>query len=296
MLALDQAAFDVDVFENLIERLTTMHHDAAPVIDWRQIADATSPTEPKHRDVNEIAAQDAWANYKPSMMDKVLGRAERRKDELLEAVSQAQDEDRTVFEQATRQYEDALVEWELDRQFARRVLDGDADAWLEVVQDLSPFEEIAQVGSQVSVAVGSGGVVAATIQVRGDSTVPSEKKALLQSGKLSTKKMPKGEFNELYQDSVCSAALRVANDLFSLLPADMAIVTAVDKMLNTGSGHMEEQPVLSVAVPRQTLNQINLPRVDPSDSMGNFVHRMDFKRTKGFGPVDRLTPGDLEQS
>ena len=295
MLALEQAAFDVEVFENLIERLTTMHHDAAPVIDWRQIEDAAAPTEPKLRDSRGVAAQEAWASFKPSMMDKVLGRAEQRKEELFDAITVAQNEDRAAFDQATRQYEDAYVEWELDRQFARRVLDGDADAWLEVVQDLNPFEEIAQVGSEVSISVGSGGVAAATIRVRGDSTIPSQKKALLQSGKLSTKKMPKGEFNELYQDSVCSAALRVANDLFSLLPTDMVIATAVDNMLDTGSGHMEEQPVLSVAIPRRTLNQLNLSRVDPSDSMSNFVHRMDFKRTKGLAPVERLTPDDLEQ-
>lgn len=273
-----------------------MHHDAAPVIDWQQIADSAPPREPKLRDTREAAAQDAWTNYRPSMMDKVLGRAERRKEELFEAISVAQGEDRAAFEHATRQYEDAYVEWEVDRQFARRVLDGNADAWLEVVQDLNPFEEIAQVGSQVSVSVATNGVVAATLRVRGDSTIPSEKKTLLQSGKLSVKKMPQGEFNELYQDSVCSAALRVANDLFSLLPAEMVIVTAVDHLLNTGSGHMEEQPVLSVAIPRRTLDRLNLPLVDPSDSMSNFVHRMDFKRTKGFTPVDRLKPEDLKQS
>ncbi len=55
---------------------------------------------------------------------------------------------------------------------------------------------------------------------------------------------------------------------------------------------MEEQPILSVAIPRNTIDGLNLDTIDPSDSMGNFVQNMDFNKTTGFRvsvKIDRVT-------
>ena len=106
--------------------------------------------------------------------------------------------------------------------------------------------------------------------------------------------MPKSRFYELYQDYVCGCVLRVARELFALLPIEMVIVTAVGNLLNTQTGHLEEQPILSVAIPRKTLVELNFGALDPSDSMNKFVHQMDFKKTKGFSAVESIKPSDLQ--
>ncbi len=80
----------------------------------------------------------------------------------------------------------------------------------------------------------------------------------------------------------------------SLLTCKMVIVTALVKPLNTQTGHMEEQPILSVAIPRKTLNQLNFETLDPSDSMNNFIHKMNFKRTAGFSSGERIKPSDIQ--
>jgi hypothetical protein len=71
----------------------------------------------------------------------------------------------------------------------------------------------------------------------------------------------------------------------SILPDNLVVVTAVDKVLNSATGHIEELPILSVLVSRPTLEALNLDAIDPSDSMKNFVHHMSFKKTMGFAPV-----------
>ncbi len=80
----------------------------------------------------------------------------------------------------------------------------------------------------------------------------------------------------------------------ALLPIEMAIVTVVADLLNPMTGYMEETPILSVAIPRETLEGLNFEMLDPSDSMSNFVHRMNFKKTKGFNAVEKLSPSDLQ--
>jgi hypothetical protein len=89
--------------------------------------------------------------------------------------------------------------------------------------------------------------------------------------------------------------LRVARELFALLPLEAAIVTASANVLNTGTGHIENQPIVSVMIPRKTLAMLNFQTLDPSDSLKNFVHQMDFKKTKGFAPVKKIRPADVNQ-
>lgn len=116
----------------------------------------------------------------------------------------------------------------------------------------------------------------------------------MKNGKLSIKPIPKGKFYEIYQDYVCSSVLRVAREFYALLPADMLIITAMTDLLNTKTGHIEEQPILSAVIPRKTLKNLNFETLDPSDSMGNFVHQMNFKKTKGFSAIEPITPESLD--
>jgi hypothetical protein len=137
--------------------------------------------------------------------------------------------------------------------------------------------------------------------VNSKEVIPSDVKRLSKSGRLSVKRMSKSRFYELYQDYVCGCVLRIARELFALLPIEMVIVNAVVNALETRSGYLEkqpsyvgEQPILSVAIPRKMLEELNFEALDPSDSMSNFAHRMAFKKTQGFGTVEALSAPDLQ--
>jgi hypothetical protein len=47
--------------------------------------------------------------------------------------------------------------------------------------------------------------------------------------------------------------------------------------------------VLAVHFTRGTLMRLNFAAIDPSESLKNFPHRMKFKKTSGFDPVDKIT-------
>ncbi len=131
------------------------------------------------------------------------------------------------------------------------------------------------------------------MKVNSEEVIPNEVKTQLKSGKLSVKPMSKTRFYELYQDYICGGVLRVARELFALLPVEFVIVTAVGELLNTKTGYLDEQPILSVIIPRDTINRLNFDLLDPSDSMENFSHNMKFYKTKGFQVVQKLSPSDL---
>ena len=94
----------------------------------------------------------------------------------------------------------------------------------------------------------------------------------------------------MYQDYVCSCALRVAREVLALLPVDMLIVTVNVTALQSSTGKEAETPVLSVAMPRQILERLDFARLDPSDSMENFKHRGDAMASRKSGEFTAIVP------
>ncbi len=289
--AQERAAYEVAVYENHLEVLTSLHIDVGPQINWSEVVTSLPPPPPPPSTRHQAAAQEALDAHRPSKLMK--RRSERERLELEEALRQATVLDEEATRSALRDHQAATEAHAEMIQIGRRILEGDVAAYQSVLDDMSELGELAEIGQQLSFAVLADGRVMATLDAHSDDVIPHEMKSLLASGKLSQKKMPVGRRWELYQDHVCSAALRAANDVFGLLPVQMVIVTVIDQILNTSTGLKEDKPILSVAIPRATLETLNLHAIDPSDAMSNFVHNMAFMKTKGFKPVDAIDPASL---
>ena len=291
-LEVERVALEVEVHEARIAAIQTVHHEVSQDIDWSELAQLPEPPAPEPVSRNEDAARRDLDAFRPSSILKK--RAERKRQALEEAVKQAAQADQAEYAEAQREHQASVAEWKETTEIARRVLSGDTVAYSDALAMLQPFTDIEELGSSVRCEFLSPRLATATLNVAGESTIPSESKKQLATGKLSVKQMTKTAFYEIYQDFVCSSVLRIASELTHLLPTTAVVITAVDRMLDPATGHMKDQPILSVAIPEETLQQINLRRVDPSDSLGNFVHSMSFKKTKGFEPVEAIDPETLE--
>jgi hypothetical protein len=293
MQELERAAYEVKVYENHIDRLISVHKESHPPVRWDEMV-SSPPSKPVYSSENEKHAQQILHNYQPGLIDKLFKRQERKRKSLSRKVEEAKKSDEATYQQADIEYEKEYADWKDRSEFATRILNGDIEAYIEAIKELDPFSELSELGSNVSFRANESEIVEADILVHGEDAIPKESKSLLQSGKLSIKTLPKGKFYELYQDYVCSCVLRVARELFSILPLKAVIVTAYDTLLNTQTGHLEELPILSVAIPQKTFHSLNLDMIDPSDSMRNFVHLMKFQKTKGFAAVERVDSSELQ--
>lgn len=178
--------------------------------------------------------------------------------------------------------------WEKLHELAGKVLDGDIDAYLEVVDQMKPFDDLLDYGSGFEVGTEDNDQMTVEFTVKSDEVVPTNVYSILASGKLSEKAMSKTAYNELVQDYVCSTVIRVARDLFALLPIERVIIHAVDSALNPATGNEEEVTILSVAINRTRLSEINMEKIDPSDALGALECNMAFSKTNGFKEVSRL--------
>ena len=287
---LERAALEVDAYENHIDLISSVHRECGEAMDWESLSRASEPPAPTRTSTLEREAQDALFSYAPGFFDRLFGRAESRRDELRSRLLKAKQYEEAAHKKAMDDWSSEHRSWERECELAIRVLANEPESKIEAIKIFEPFSEIAELGSKLLLSTSSSGILEATLYVHGNDVIPKMTKSLLKSGRLSVKEMPKGRFNELFQDYVCSCVLRVANEVFALLSTDSVLVNAYDKILNTKNGHLEEAPILSVFIPSSTLSTLNMDRIDPSDSMGNFVHNMDFKKTRGFSAIQVLDP------
>jgi len=287
----DEAAAAVADWEDHLQQLTSLHTDLGDAMDWTAIAASPRPVEPQAATEHADNAQRELAAFKPGMFDFLAGGSEKKRSRLAGVVTSAPDRDRADHDDAKSAHAADVAEWENDTDMARRLADGDAEAIRDVIVEMQTLTKEDLIGTSVSFGINDG-VVHAKPEVHSEDIVPRFRRKQLASGRLSETNMPAGQFNELYQDYVASVALRVAGDLFHILPHDEVYVTCLSEMLNPQTGHKEMTPVLSVQFVRETFKGLRLDTIDPSDSMRNFNHAMNFKKTKGLAPVTPLIPLD----
>ena len=283
--ALEQARLEVDTFENNLEVLLSVHKEQADPVDWLEFLASLPPAPPRKQSHHELkmrrrlAVSSGWQNASA-------------------AIQQAQQKDEQDYQEALQKHDLEHAEWEKRSALARRVLAGEHEAYIEAINDLSPFAELATIGSSLHFTVHSGRIMECVLDTNGRKAIPAEVKSITASGKVTVKPMPKARFIEIYQDYICGCVLRVAREIFGLLPVDTLLISATAESLDTSTGQMLNRPFLSVVLRRDILKTLNFEMLDPSDSILSLTHRGDLKasrKTGDFEVVVPLTLSDLPQ-
>ncbi len=287
-LAVKHAQYEVQVYENQIAFVLSMHKDCGPIWEWSAVLASQPPPIPERTNVFETAAREAAVRYSPGFFEKLFSNVERRRAELQQAILEGQGQDVAAYAEAYSAYiaQVELLQWQ--QRMAHGVMSGDVAAYATVVEELAPFDELVDAGMTVRVRTLRLDVAVLDCIVRDGSIVPMEEKKLTAAGKLSTKKLALGTYWGYYQDYVCGCALRVAREVYALLPLPRVVVNVCTPGIDSSTGHECVQTVLAVSIPRGTLMALNFDALDPSDAMRNFSPRMKFKKTTGFEPVDPI--------
>jgi len=268
----------VNDFDYRIEYIKSIHRYCDDYVDWSAVRTTPAPFNPESAGPRQAAAIYDYENFKPSITEKVFkGKADKRQLELYAAIDSAAKEDA----------EDYFC-WENSVRLANDVLKGEIEAYFFVINEMRPFEKLLEFGSEFEVGADSMEEMEVEFKVKSETVVPKQSVSMTKTGKLSIKELTKTAYFDFVQDYVCSTTIRVARDLFAILPAQSVIVHAVDDILNTATGHMNEETILSVRFNREMMNRINFAAIDPSDAMNNFEHKMRFAKTAGFKSVERL--------
>lgn len=277
-LELEHAKAVVEEYESKIDAIVTIHRSCAEVIAWDSIEQIPEPFEKGKQGPREIAAREKADSYKPGFLAKRIKVFDSASNGSLEKkVASAIEEDKKEYE-----------EWENLNTMAMRICNKDLDAMLEVIENVDIFGDLTEYGSGFEVGLIDDKTAEVEFDIMADTVVPKEEASITSTGKLSQKKLAISKRFDIMQDYVCSCALRIARDLFSILPLDEVLIHAKDSLLDTSIGYDVKQDILSVRITRAKMQNMNFDLIDPSDSMMNFECNMKFLKTKGFQPIKRL--------
>jgi len=283
--ALEQARVEVETYENALDVLLSVHKEQVDPMDWLSVAATLPPVPPSRQSHNELRARQRLAITPAGK-------------EAEDAIGQAKQQDERKYQEALQAYAADHAEWEKMSNLARRILARDSNAYIPAIEEISPLSELASIGSSLHFTVHNPRLVEVVVSAHGRQPIPTELKTLTASGKVSVRAMPKSRFVEIYQDYVCGCVLRVARELFALLPIESLLISATAEALDTSTGQSVECPFLSVVISRATLNTLNFDMLDPSDSIMGMTHRGDLKASRKTGDFEFITPlnvADLTQ-
>ena len=163
--------------------------------------------------------------------------------------------------------------WAYYHEKAPAVMDGDIDTYLQVIAEVCPLNDLLDYGGEFEFGTDRASLMEVEFKVN---------EATLETQRLEKNVI---QFYDLLQDYVCSTCIRIARDMFALLPVSETVVHAV----------LGEDTVVSVRFDRATMDKIKFGYVDPSEVMDRFEHRMSFQAGRGFEPVERIVTGAAEE-
>jgi tellurite resistance protein len=287
--ARQQAEYEVAVFENEVERLLSVHKDEPEIWLWQKIVEAQGLVEPINDGPLEKAARKELADYRPGFFEKLFGGSKKKILELAAKIEAGRKNDAINLVAAKRKQEEERAQHEAQRVFARRMLDGDVEAYRQALTEINPFEEISELGASISFPTVEARAISVRLRTVGESVVPADEKKLTATGKLSSKAMAKARFFEVYQNYICGCAMRMGRELFALLPVETALINIVIVGVDSRTGHDADETIISVVMSRETFGKLNFKRLNPADAMELFEHRMAFRKTAGFKSVKPLS-------
>lgn len=279
MEELERNRLEVELYENKIDMIQSIHKECDQSVNWIQLENSLPPFRfnEGEKGINELDAIQKLENYKPTFFGKILGKQEKETNKLKENIEIAKKED-----------EEEYKSWKNLVEVAKRINKQDIDTYFEVIDEFRPLDDLLEFGSGFEFFIDEPSWLEVDFDVNTDTVVPKEIKSLTKTGKVSTKQMTKSKYYDIQQDYICSCTLRIARDMFALLPIDYIVINALDDRLDTTTGKYNKEVVLSVKIDKDKLLNLNMDLIDPSDSMSNFECNMKFKKIGGLNIVDRI--------
>lgn len=272
-LALQSAKLEVERFENEIELLLSLHKESVDPVDWDAELRALPSALPFRIPFDALKGERRQLFENPSLDWKTVISARK-----------------SASDAASEQPPDLPTKRSNGRQLAGGLLKGDEDAYIEAMNQFSSLDEVQSSGCELDLIYHDADRFEVILELGDIEVIPSEEKSLRANGKVSVKKMPQKKRAEIYQDYICSCILRVAREVFAVLPVKELLLNAKVPLGPTGGDGVGLSPVYSVLVRHADLRGLDFETLDPSDTIESFPHRGDFKASRKAGSFQPIEP------
>ena len=309
---------EVEAFNQYITQIQAVHKVASESIDWQEIRQEEAPHKVEGEIENTIwqaikqEGQEAILKqieeFKPSIykvyfdmvfkknieslwvkkVNNILFKQDKDKLQILkDNYEKAGEIDKQKFEALKLSQIEAYKSWLFLQEIAKDMVAKKTAVYIKAIEYVDNFSDLKEYGSDIEFEITDEFFLVA-FYAKSEQVVPKTEKTIDSKGNVIEKEMPLVKFNEIYQDYVCSCVLRIAREVFAVLPISKVKIIIFGSVFNSATGNQENCCILSVVVDKETMQKLNFNLVDPSDSMQNFFCQMNFDKKKGFQKIDYI--------
>jgi hypothetical protein len=271
---------DAEAHEALISRLTDIHKVAPKRVDWARIEAEGAVAPAIARDATSAAARRKLADYRPSLMDNLMGLEREKRRELMDKVIEAAKVDAELWARAKAEADvhNRLLTLAADVKALKLEAIGGA---LQIRGALSPLRDLVE---GLSLHEPAPGRLVARVDLLEFDSLPDETCLAGPTG-VTWISMTNVQRAELQLANACSLALRVATEVLQVAPAPAVEVVA--RLCRPGGMTEQDlQPVLHVKFPLAALAKVQLRKADASPTVAAFGARVAWTPARGLAAID----------
>lgn len=139
--------------------------------------------------------------------------------------------------------------WKFLKSISRKVLSGDIDAYLETIEKMRPVDDLLDYGSDFEFGTDNPNSMEVEFRINEHIMLPNANVMGVES------------YEQIFKEYVCASSIRVARDLFALLPVKYVIVYA----------KKEDEVVLQARFDRNEVQKINFKEESSVEIIERFI-------------------------
>lgn len=139
--------------------------------------------------------------------------------------------------------------WKFLKSISRKVLSGDIDAYLETIEKMRPVDDLLDYGSDFEFGTDNPNSMEVEFRINEHIMLPNANVIGVES------------YEQIFKEYVCASSIRVARDLFALLPVKYVIVYA----------KKEDEVVLQARFDRNEVQKINFKEESSVEIIERFI-------------------------
>jgi len=156
--------------------------------------------------------------------------------------------------------------WNMYHRVAGQILSGNIDAYLDLIYSVNPLNDLTEYAGSFEFGTDNPQSMAVVFEVN-DSALEDLRNT-----------NQKSEYNQIFLDYVCSVCIRIARDIFALLPVKKVLINA----------QYNDKTIVSVIFDKEHMSKIRYGFIDSSETLAQFEHNMNFDSINGFSEIKEL--------
>jgi len=242
----EKSSQEVEAYETYLQVIVSFHKSISG-LNWKQLGHLESPVEPEKKNYFEKKIRREVSNFQPSLYERLFKKDKKKLNQLMERIPYEIEKDNQKYYQAVDKYTDYLEEYKEIKTCYDGIRGADENTYLYWLNKSKAFDELYMHGIDLSFDYNEA-TLNVVVDYSQSKLIPMYSKKLIDDQVIAVV-LTESVRHDLLKDVIYSCTVRVAREIFELLPINKTIIKNYSK---------HDDPVLAVVFKRELFERLDI--------------------------------------